>query len=71
MCSTRGGKKFEKPPCIIVSECDISTDMEIWEWNYLHVDSTLSCLAYIILIPEINLIPPRAHNQWLDMSQVD
>lgn len=48
---------------VSVSECDISTEMEIWEWNYLYMDSTVSCLAYIIPIPEINLIPPRAHTQ--------
>lgn len=55
--------RIEKHGYIILSECDISTDMEIWKWKYLHVYSTLSCLAYIILIPEINLIPPRAHIQ--------
>lgn len=54
--------------CITVSECDISTDLEMWEWNYFHVGSTLSCLAYIIPIPEINLIPTKAQTQWLDMS---
>lgn len=44
---SREKKKFGKHCCINVSEFDISTDMETWEWNYTHVDSTLSCLAYI------------------------
>lgn len=59
-----------KHNCITVSDYDTFTDMETWEWKCFLLDPTLPCLAYIFLLSEINLIPPWAHIQWLDIHQV-
>lgn len=47
--------------CFILSQCDNSSNMKMWGWKDLHMNWTLSCLDYIICIPEINPIPASAH----------
>lgn len=43
----------------ILSQCDNSSDMKMWDWKDPHMDWTLSCLDYVISIPEVNPIPRR------------